>query len=78
VLIFGFLIMLPITIAAIWKPKISASLLVVSFFIVECVGFADDGLRGVLSVAKKLALPNALLVCGYLYAASLQRREARW
>lgn len=78
VLIFGFLIILPITIAAIWKPKISVAVLVVSFFLVECVAFADDGLRGVLLVAKKLALPNVLLVCGYVYAASVQRRTARW
>jgi hypothetical protein len=74
VLIFGFLIILPIAITAIWKPKLSASLLVLSFFLFECGGFADDGLRGVLLYAKKLALPNILLVCGYAYAASVRAK----
>jgi hypothetical protein len=60
VLMFGFLMILPITIAAIWKPKISAALLALSFFAVECVVLADDGLRGVLLVAKKLGAPTIL------------------
>ena len=73
-LMFGFLLILPITIAAIWKPKISAALLALSFFAVDCVVFADDGLHGMVLVAKKLGLPTIWLVCGYIYAASVQAK----
>jgi hypothetical protein len=74
-LILGLITILPITIAAIWKPKISAVLLVLSFFLFEYGVFAVEGLRTVLQVALMLGLPNIALACGYLYAASVQAKE---
>lgn len=65
---FGFFIILPLAISAIWKPWISAIFLVVSFIFVEIVGFSDDGLHGVYLVGKKLAL-TLVLACGYAYVA---------
>ncbi len=75
VLIFGILMILPITIVAIWKPKTSAVLLAFSFLLVEYGVFALYGLHAVLVVALKPELPNILLVCGYLYAASVRAKE---
>jgi hypothetical protein len=60
---FGFFIVLPLAIAAFWKPKISADLLVLSFVLVEMVGFSDEGLQGVYLVGKKLIL-TLVLACG--------------
>jgi uncharacterized membrane protein len=75
---FGFFIVLPLAIAAFWKPKISAGLLVLSFVLVEIVGFSDEGLQGVYLVGKKL-IPTLVLACGYAYVGfsrskSLPRR----
>jgi hypothetical protein len=71
VLVFGFLLILPISIMAIWKPRLAAAALALSFFLVEAVGLADDGLRGVYLFGKKLGVPTLLLACGYAYLASL-------
>jgi hypothetical protein len=65
-LVFGFLIVLPLAVTAFWKPKISAGLLVLSFVLVEIVGFSDEGLQGVYLVGKKLIL-TLVLACGYAY-----------
>jgi len=73
-LIFGFLIILPISVAAIWKPKISAALLVISFLLFEGDVVAVDGLRTVFGVSLKLQLPNILLACAYAYAASVKSK----
>jgi hypothetical protein len=75
---FGFFIILPLAIAAIWKPWIAAAFLAVSFILVEIVGFSDDGLHGVYLVGRKLVL-TLVLACGYAYVAfarskSLSRR----
>jgi hypothetical protein len=75
VLVFGILIILPITIAAIWKPKTSAVLLALSFLLVEYGVFAVYGLHAALVAALKMELPNILMVCGYLYAASVQAKR---
>src|SRR5580700_4357838 len=48
--IFGFLIILPIAIIAVWWPKASTVLLALSFILVEISGFADDGVRGIFLV----------------------------
>jgi hypothetical protein len=69
-LVMGFLAILPITIAAIWKPRTSALLVAICLIGVECAGFSNDGLRGVALVAYKLAVPDLLLICGYTFVAS--------
>ena len=69
-IVMGFIAILPIGIAAIWKPRSSAGLLAICFIAVECAGFANDGIRGVVLVAEKLALPGVLLICGYAFVAS--------
>ena len=74
VLIFGFLIVLPVSIMAFWKPRLAAAALILSFFLVEVVGFADDRMRGVYLVGKKLGLPTLLLACGYAYVVSVHAR----
>ena len=76
-LIFGFLIILPITLAAIWIPKISAGLLMLSFFMFECLVVSDVGLSGVLPVALRLGLPTIGLACGYMYVAYVRVRPHR-
>ena len=70
VLVMGFLAILPIAIAAIWKPRASAVLVAICLLGVECAGYANDGFRGVVLVAEKLALPDFLLICGYAFVAS--------
>jgi len=70
-LVMGFLAILPISIAAIWKPRASAILVAICFIGVECAGFSNDGVRGIVLVAEKLALPDVLLICGYAYVASI-------
>jgi hypothetical protein len=72
--IFGFLIILPIAIIAVWWPKASTVLLALSFILVEISGFADDGVRGIFLVAKKVALPDLLLMLAYAYLAFLKRK----
>jgi hypothetical protein len=76
----GFFVILPLAITAIWKPWISAAFLVISFILVEIVGFSDDGLHGVYLVGEKLVL-TLVLACGYAYVAlarskSLPRRRS--
>ncbi len=75
-LVFGFLIVLPITIAAVWQPKVAAALLILSFMLFECVVVSIFGLRSFLPVALRQGTPNILLACGYIYAASV-RAKAR-
>ena len=72
ILIFGFLIILPAAITAVWKPKFSAILLTISFVLVEFAGVANDGLRGAYLAGKKF-LPNLILACAYAYVASVRR-----
>jgi hypothetical protein len=69
-IVFGFLAILPIAIAAIWKPRVSAALVAICFIGVECAGLSNDGVRGAVLVAEKLALPDVLLICGYAFVAS--------
>jgi hypothetical protein len=74
----GFFVILPLAITAIWKPRISAAFLVVSFIAVEIVGFSDEGLHGVYLVGKKLVF-TLVLAFGYAYVSfarskSLSRR----
>jgi hypothetical protein len=69
-LVMGFLAILPIAILAIWKPRSAAILLAICLIAVECAGFANDGVRGAILVAEKLALPDVLLICGYAFVAS--------
>lgn len=74
-IIFGFLIVLPIAIVAVWWPKASVALLALSFVLVEISGFADDGLRGIFLVAQKVALPDLLLMLAYAYLAHIKRKS---
>jgi hypothetical protein len=71
---FGFFIVLPLAITAFWWPKISAGLLVLSFVLVEIVGFSDEGLQGVYLVGKKLIL-TLVLACGYAYIAFFRSKS---
>jgi hypothetical protein len=71
---FGFFIILPLAIAAIWKPWISAAFLVVSFILVETVGFSDEGLHGVYLVGKQLVL-TLVLACCYAYVAFVRSKS---
>lgn len=71
---FGFFIILPLAITAIWKPWISAAFLALSFILVEIVGFSDDGLQGVYLVGKKLVL-TLVLACGYAYVAFVRSKS---
>jgi hypothetical protein len=71
---FGFFIILPLAITAIWKPWISTAFLVVSLILVEIVGFSDDGLHGVYLVGKKLVL-TLVLACGYAYVAFVRSKS---
>jgi hypothetical protein len=73
--LFSVLSILPITVAAIWKPKISAALLVLSLLMFEYGTFAVEDFRTVLQVALKLGFPTILLACGYVYAASVQTKR---
>jgi O-antigen ligase len=77
VLIFGVFMILPITIAAIWKPQISAVLLTLSLLLVEYGVFAVYGLHVAVLVALKLELPNILLVCGYAYTACVRTKTRK-
>jgi hypothetical protein len=74
VLLFSVLSILPITIAAVWKPKTSAVLLVLSFLLLEYGALALQGFHTVLQVALKLGLPTILLACGYVYTASVRAK----
>ena len=74
-IVFGFLIVLPTTIAAVWKPKLSAKLLLFSFLAVECTGLHLDGVRGAVQVARRLALPTFVLVSGYSYAGFIRGKS---
>lgn len=76
-LIFGFLIILPITLAASWIPRISAGLLVVSFLVFECVVISDVGFQGFLTVALKLGVPTCALTGGYVYVACVRAKSLR-
>jgi hypothetical protein len=71
-LIFGFVIVLPITIAAIWTPRISAALLLLSFTLSECAIFSGYGASGALAFAVPLGGPTLVLACGYAYVAHLR------
>jgi len=72
-LLMGFMAVLPIAIAAFWKPGTSAVLLSICLIAAECLGCANDGLRGAILVAEKLALQDVLLICGYGFVASTRR-----
>ena len=76
-LLCGFLAVLPIAITAIWKPKLSATLLAACFLIVECIALAKGGWPGAVVVSRKLALPNIVLACGYAYLVSIRARAER-
>jgi hypothetical protein len=58
--LFSVLSILPITIAAVWKPKTSAALLVLSFLLFECGALPDEGLHTVLQIALRVGLPTIL------------------
>jgi hypothetical protein len=73
--LFSVLSILPITIAAVWRPKTSAALLVLSFLLLEYGALGVEGYHTVLQVALKLGLPTILLACGYLYTASVRAKS---
>jgi hypothetical protein len=70
--IFGFLVILPIAIVAIWKPKISVVLLAICLVTVEVLGFTWYGMQGILLAVEKLTYPHISLICGYAYVAWTQ------
>jgi hypothetical protein len=76
-MLVGCLIVLPASIMAIWKPKVSAFMLVASVILVEAVGLTDEGLRGAYLVGIKLGFPTFLLASGYAYLASVGESSRR-
>jgi hypothetical protein len=73
-LIFGFPIVLPIAIAAFWRPKICAVLMALSFFLVVIAELSDGGLRDAYSVGKQIA-PTLALAFGCAFVASLRSKS---
>ncbi len=70
--VFGFLMVLPITIVAYWQPKAAAVCLLVSFLILETAVVVTQGFRFGSLVGLLMGLPTAALVWGYTYMASLR------
>ena len=70
-MLVGCLIVLPAWIIAIWKPKVSAFMLVASVILVEALGLTDEGLHGAYLVGMKLGFPTFLLASEYAYLASV-------
>ena len=69
--IFGYLIVLPITIMAYWRPKMAAICLSISFLILETAVAATAGLRVSLLGGLLLLAPTVILIFGYMYMASV-------
>jgi hypothetical protein len=76
VALFCCVLALPITIAAIWKPKLSAAWLLLTFLLLECAIWPSFGFRGVFQVALRLGLPIMALASGYVYVASVRSKHA--
>jgi hypothetical protein len=68
-------LVLPITIAAFWIPKISAGLLLLTFAIFECAFVRDSGYKAIVPIALRLGLPTCALAGGYFYVAYVR---AKW
>jgi hypothetical protein len=73
---FGFFITLPAALAAIWKPKVSACVLVLSFAAFECLFATSADLGDILAAGVKLGLPTLALSGGYLYIAKCIKRAS--
>jgi hypothetical protein len=76
-LFLGFLAVLPVAILAAWSPTTSAALLLVCVVVVECVGFAVGGFRRAAGMGLTLALPDIVLICGYVYVGRARRKTAQ-
>lgn len=74
-IVFGYLVVLPITIAAFWHPKVSALCLLTSFLVLESATLVAGGVRYVLIGALVMGLPTAALASGYAYVASLRSKS---
>lgn len=75
VLVFGFLIILPITIVAFWRPKMAAIAVTVAFVITVCSVWAAGTARDAAKVGSKLIIPDAMLVCGYGFLSYVLRNS---
>lgn len=76
-LVFGFLMVLPITIMAYWRPRVAAASLLIAFIVLECAVFTSDGLRVGSLVGLIIGLPNTALIWGYIYGASVRSKSQR-
>ena len=72
--VFGYLVVLPITITACWWPRVSVVCLSISFLVLECATFVASGLRYVAIGALVMGLPTATLAWGYIYVAGVRQK----
>jgi hypothetical protein len=73
----GFLGILPVSIAAIRRPRMAAILVLISFFIVEIVLFSEPVQfthRGMINALLFFGVPDAMLILGYAYVARVKDR----
>ena len=73
-IVLGYLIVLPITITACWRPRVSAVCLLISLLVLECTIFASGGLRYLAIGALIMGVPTAALVWGYAYVARVRQK----
>jgi uncharacterized membrane protein len=72
---FGFLCILPITTAAIWKPAPAAIALIGCFCVAICSVLLTGDILGAAKIGLVLAVPNGILITGYFYVASVRRKR---
>jgi hypothetical protein len=69
-LLFGFMLILPISVWAFWKPKAAAIALVINFLAFECIVAVERGSPTAIQTLWRLGSPTAALAVGYLYLAN--------
>lgn len=75
-LIFGFILVLPISVVAFWKPKAAAVALMIDFILFECTVAAHGGASDAIQTLWRLGLPTFALAFGYLYIARNSRANS--
>ncbi len=74
-IVFGYLIVLPITIMAYWRPRAAGLGLFISFLFLESSVAASSGLRVAFLGGLIMAVPTGALIWGYVYIASVRTKS---
>jgi hypothetical protein len=75
-----FVLILPASVIAVWKPRIAALLLLILFLITEVTMLSEISrfeLQGVRGSALFFGVPSTLLALGYVYVARARKKADR-